>query len=70
MKEDLWNSGTVEQWKSGTVEQWKSVWTGSDFDLSVLKRAAGREVMFLFIVPQSVQVFWTLLSVRITINLN
>lgn len=55
---------------SGTVEEWKSVWTGSDFDLSVLKRAAGREVMFLFIVPQSVQVFWTLLSVRITINLN
>lgn len=59
-----------EQWNSGTVEEWKSVWTGSDFDLSVLKRAAGREVMFLFIVPQSVQVFWTLLSVRITINLN
>lgn len=70
MKEDQWNSGTVEQWNSGTVEEWKSVWTGSDFDLSVLKRAAGREVMFLFIVPQSVQVFWTLLSVRITINLN
>lgn len=46
-----------DQWNSGTVEEWKSVWTGSDFDLSVLKRAAGREVMFLLLFHRACRSF-------------